>query len=255
MPPPAPFNLMPIVTDTLPFSSGECHVTATGATFPYFRPVANQRLAMGRTIDASTRHWGANISRFHRGILTVGGTGGSATSTAQPAPPGGNGGSITVQNSSNGRIRFLNSVELITGAGSEELASVIFVVNGCGDFKFFDHPAGGLGGRGALNGGRGGIGGKAGDITISGILFPATTVAAPGSPSRTDLFGFDGDSPVASGGQKIGEFLRFATEGFSTDSSPGSGGAPGGSGTSFPGFFGAKGTAGATTINGTTFFH
>lgn len=254
LPPPPPFNFMP-VTRSSSMASGTCPAPSipTPAS-PYLRPVANERLAIGREI-LGTRLWSANISKFERGIMTVGGTGGKSLIKTNPAPTGGSGGAIRVENLTAGRIKFSGGVQLFSGAGAEKLAVVVFVVGGgCDDFKYFELPTGGLGGFGTLNGGKGGVGGAAGDITVTGTLFPALTPGPPGSPTREEVLGYDADDPVKSGGRKIGEILRFGSEGFTTASSPGSGGPPGGAPVSSPGDFGAMGSAGRTKVNGTVLF-
>lgn len=252
-PPPA-YNLMPIIRSRS-IASGTCAVRSiplTGSS--YLRPVANERLAIGREIDGVSRVWSANISQFERGIITVGGTGAKSETPTNAAPKGGSGGAIQIENLTSGRIKFSGNVQLFTGAGAEKLAVIIYVQSGCDDFKYFELPTGGLGGFGALNGGDGGMGGPAGNITVRGSLFPASTVGPPAAATRDDVFGYRADNPIKSGGQTIGEILRFATEGFSTSSSSGSGGPPGGAANTFPGTFGTNGPAGTTRINGTVLF-
>jgi hypothetical protein len=251
LPPPPPFNLMPVVTDS-PITSGTCHVPIDSPP-NYVRPLASERLALGREINSTTRVVGRDVSRFHRGIITSGGIGGAESSTAMISP-GGQGGNVTISNLSPGIIKFVNGVQVISGAGAERLASVISVAGGgCGDFKYFELPSGGMGGRGALNGGPGGTGGNSGNIVIQGTIYPHTTPIAP-SPTAQPILGYNGDNPNFSGGITLGSLLVFGTEGFSTSSCRGSGGSPGGASSGFPGSFGAAGIHGTTIVNGTALF-
>ncbi len=125
LPTPPPYNFMPVIR-ARSTASGTCPVPGIPtATSPYLRPVANERLAIGREISSTTRLWSANISRFERGILTIGGIGAKSSIKTNAAPEGGRGGSIQIQNSTSGRIKFSNGAQLFTGAGAEKLGVII----------------------------------------------------------------------------------------------------------------------------------
>jgi hypothetical protein len=254
LPPPGPFNQTVVISAT-PMASGTCPVNPTAPNASFLRPVANERLPLGRAVDGA-RMAAANVSRFRRGIISCGGLGGALT-TATPdtavAPSGGPGGGVTIQNDTPGRIRFLDA-QVFTGAGPERLAYQFFVAGGgCADFKYFELATGGPGGMCRLSmgkGGTGGMGGRAGNIYITGAIFPALAPAALGAPAATAIIGYDSDNPNSSSGITIGSVLTFGAEQLSTSSAPGSGGSPGGSPASFPGWFGMRGPSGSTVING-----
>jgi len=253
LPPPAPFNQMPVISMT-PIASGTCGVPSNASTPSFVRPITNERLALGRFIDANTRAVGNNVSAFTRGIITVGGIGGAQSDAASFGGRGGFGGNITIDNATTGKIRFVNDVQLFTGAGAEKLAYVFFVTS-CPDggaFRYFEVPTGGTGGKGALNSGDGGDGGQAGDITITGIIHPHAMANAPTPSSMIPILGHDDGNAATldNANITIGSTLVFMAEGFSTNSVRGSGGSPGGSSSTFPGFFGFDGLDGFTVING-----
>jgi hypothetical protein len=253
MPPPGPFNQMPITTAT-PIASGTCHISPT-ATAYFLRPNANERLPLGRAIGAD-RLPGANVSKFQRGVISCGGMGGSLSTTTPDtavAPSGGTGGDILVRNDTAGRIQFLDA-QLFSGSGAERLAYVIFVAGGgCADFKFFSLPTGGPGGMCRLSlgkGGTGGRGGAGGNITVTGAIYPASTPVAPSLPTDQAVIGFDSDNPNFTAGTVVGRISTFPALGLTTAASGGSGGSPGGSPASFPGWFGQRWAYGFLNING-----
>jgi hypothetical protein len=243
LPPPAPFNQMPVVQPLgSGIATGLCPAPLTSST--YIRPVATERLALGRQIDTTTHAFGAEIGLFRRGILTVGGLGAKGVS-GMAGLAGGPAGDISISNETTGGLQFRSLYQLYAGAGAEEMGFVIFVVGGgCGDFKFFRAATGGLGGFGGLNGGPGGPGGAGGNISLSAAGFH------PGTASGTTIFGYDGDNPNFTLGTAIGQVIAYDL-GFETNSSGGSGGISGGSSSSFPGSAGPKGSAGTTVVNGT----
>lgn len=252
LPPPPPFNQMTVITPA-PLASGTCPADPF-ATTSYLRPVSSQRLAIGRVIEPVSLAVGANVSPFVRGIVTAGGLGSPQSTTGpNPGSPGGEGGAITITNSSAGRIRCVQDAQLFSGAGVEKLAYVLFTT-GCGDFAYFEVPNGGTGGKGGLNGGKGGAGGAAGAIAITGIIAPATAQASLAPTALTPVLGHDNNSPNTSAGLTIGSLLRFGPQNLTTGSVRGSGGSAGGATTGSAGTFGAAGAPGTTTINGSIVF-
>jgi hypothetical protein len=239
LPVPPPFNQMPIVTANPgdPPSAAACQ-----------RPTAGQRLPLGRAGAALD---GANISAFKRGILTVGGIGGGHDDRNTPGARGGDGGSITVENQTQGRMLF-KDVDFFTGAGVEKLCYQITIPNG-GVVKRYIAPSGGLGAKGALNGGHGGAGGKGGDITIK------SEIDRLGRPSLfpDSVYGHNGADPNSDGRYsrtEIDQTLEFSLGSntlLETNSTGGSGGSPGGGASGRSGLFGPKGVDGKTTIDGT----
>lgn len=255
LPPPSPFNLMPVVLQNPTLASGTCGVDPFNDP-NYVRPVSNERLPLGRAVTAANHQSGAPISLFHRGIWTSGGMGGNPPTGTFPGD-GGLGGDIRIENQTTGYIRFRNGVQLFSGSGADRIASVISVstCSGASINKFFNLPSGSLGGRGAFPGGDGGVGANAGNITVAGAIWPHITAAfVPTNVSFAPIIGFDLDNPNTSGGIQIGKFFTFVDEGFSTSSSRGSGGSPAGQATSFPGVFGPSGFDGTTNINGSQFY-
>lgn len=232
LPPPPPFNQMPVVVGsaTEPPSEWQCQ-----------RPVSGERLPLGR--DAG----GANISNFRRGILTVGGIGGASDVTRQgTGGPGGNGGRIEILNDTTGLV-WADDIGLFTGAGVEGLCYKITIAS-LGGPRIFGAPSGALGGKGSLNSGSGGQGGNAGDIAIQ------SAVPLPPATSTTPVLGYNGESPSWSSAGIIGQLRRYqAADGsptFTVSVIGGSGGSPGGAWSGFPGWFGPRGRDGTLLVNG-----
>ncbi len=194
------------------------------------------------------------------GILTVGGSGGQSSVRSAVTAGGGHGGSITITNNTDGQIDF-GDVDLITGAGVEEICDQVFMHS---EVFFFRSPTGGLGARGSLNGGssavRGGDGGKGGDagnIIITGSI---RDLPAKPTPTQQTIYGHDGENSEnyyhASYQVSIGQSLTFSSSGdrtlFEANTIGGSGGAPGGHATSLAGTFGHKGSDGTLRIMNST---
>jgi hypothetical protein len=256
LPVPPPYHQMPIITampSDPPISTTDC-----------LRPTPGQQLPLGRLGGDPN---GVNIGNFTHGILTVGGIGGSASAPSAVAAAGGNGGNIIIANAIGGWMSFDNP-DFFSGAGVEGLCYLIYLA-GPDVNQTFPAPSGGLGAKGALDGGVGGNGGAGGTISLSGTIASTTyglgfPPALAGPPTRDPVWGHHGQSPLAayaSTEAQIGAILHFQQlDGpplFSTDSTGGSGGVPGGgtNGTSmFNGLFGHKGADGVMkiTTNGTT---
>lgn len=198
---------------------------------------------------------------FSRGILTSGGIGGSGGAEVSGGR-GGDGGTITIQ-SQNGGVIF-RDVDLITGAGPEMVFSQIFLPDFLGARNTYYATTGSLGGKGVFDGGSGGDGGNAGAITVTGTLRPEpVSFAVIGGPFDTgDIIGFnDGPRPrvtdypwdfvigqtIQAQAQDGSRLYRLRLDG-AGQALGGSGGIPGGSVSSFPGFFGHQGAGG--TISG-----
>lgn len=248
LPPPPPFTQMPIV-------NGGSFGLVRPAPADCRRPVSGERLPLGRLGGAPD---GENISSFERGILTVGGIGGGHDDRTAPQAPGGNAGSITVANETQGKTRFTN-VDFFAGAGAEKLCYQLFVPS-LGTFERFAAPSGGLGAKGALNGGNGGGGGRAGEIFVGGANAPVDPARVPASEP---VHGHNGANPndrsLSYTNVEIGRKLRFSDAAgntlLETSSVGGSGGsAGGGGGVARTGSFGAKGADAITTVAGQTFY-
>ncbi len=256
LPQPSPFNFMPIVVVSPTHASGTCGVDPFNDG-NYIRPASNERLAIGRAIDATTHQALGNVSVFNRGIIACGGIGGASAQVSDLGGDGGRGGAITITNATLGYARFSKNPALFSGAGAEMLASVISVstcttssIN-----KFFVLPSGSLGGRGFFPGGDGGIGGDAGNIFIDTRIWPHIGAKLPPATiGATSINGYDHDNPNFSGGIVLGNLVIYIDEGFTSSSIRGSGGSPAGHASSFPGWFGDFGLDGSTTINGTVFY-
>ncbi len=232
LPPPPPYNL---------------------SSIGIARPVAGQRVPLMKEE--------CQVG-FNRGFLTSGGMGGSATGTDKTGGQGGNGGNVEIV-SENQDIIF-RDIDIITGADAETVLSEIFLPIPSGTKKTYFAVTGSLGGKGALYGGDGGTGGNAGAINVRGILRPAPVVfpLIGGHSGTGDIIGFDyghcpweTDDPIYD--FVIGQTIQARSEDGSNlyrlrvntsgQAIGGSGGIPGGSPTSFPGFFGHQGTGGNIT--------
>ncbi len=212
---------------------------------------------------------------FTRGILTSGGTGGAGRADAATNVNGGTGGlggNISLTVGAQGTVQF-KDVDLITGADVETaIKEIILPEGGTNRYSYF--PAtGSLGGTGRTqfgnrSGGFGGLGGQAGNIAVTGALFPPPAAyASVGGGGTGEITGinrppnsvrpFASDDPLgdfvmgrrieatdANGNRLYRLRLHLTTD----DPLGGSGGVPAGGITGeFPGWFGTKGGDGALT--------
>ena len=213
---------------------------------------------------------GAQIG-FSRGILTSGGMGGSGLAECfvnQAGGQGGDGGNILI--STQGGIITFRDVDLITGSDVETAISTIFLSDYAGAQNIYYAATGSLGGKGVAGGcqagGNGGNGGLAGSIAVTGTIQPAPVrfFLVGGPYDGGGIIGFDDgqrrpymtDDPfqdfiigrtIQAEGADGSVLYRLRVD-FGGNALGGSGGIPGGSATSFPGFFGYQGQGG--TISG-----
>lgn len=213
---------------------------------------------------------GAQVG-FNRGILTSGGMGGSGLAECfvnQAGGQGGDGGNILI--STQGGIITFRDIDLITGADVETVISTISLPDYAGAQNIYYASTGSLGGKGVAQGcqagGNGGNGGNAGSITVTGTIQPVPVrfFLVGGPNDGGGIIGFDDgqrrpymtDDPlqdfligrtVQAEGEDASVLYRLRVD-FAGNALGGSGGIPGGSATSFPGFFGYQGQGG--TISG-----
>ncbi|MBN2373938.1 hypothetical protein JXL19_09150 [bacterium] len=233
--------------DTLPvpppYNLGPCN--CNGSTCDYIRPNAGERLPLLPAGDS------LEPLEFKGGLLTSGGMGGYPENRYNPGSAGGKGGNIRIEClDSIGHISF-NGADLYTGANVETVCSKISVY--LLGYKTYQSPTGCLGGRGSISGtglsaGDGGQGGNAGNITVTGILFPP-----PANINPLPVKGYNGENPNHTSYRNL---MGYMYEAYDTSNNllyrvnaiGGSGGIPsGGSGSTFPGYFGYKGNDGTVT--------
>ena len=209
-----------------------------------------ERPEHGQRIPLVATHWS-------RGILTTGGLGGASSRSginAAPGGPGGPGGAVVVEADE----LTADGVTVWTGTGLERIIKRIWLHDDDHD-TLFPGVTGGTGGTGGLGGvgrgGDGGAGGDAGSVTFSGRWVPelaaAGRVAIQGwdnANANFDSIGRLGELVTYEGGLPIGGDGARPLPIISVTAVGGSGGFPGGSTQSFPGWFGVRGADG--TIDG-----